>query len=324
MMDVNAIAIVGCGLMGCDVAALFLAAGWHVRAVSPSLQGARRAAIDAALRQLAGSLGAALASESPLGSSSSSKSLQLVANLADLNWTDVRLVLEAVPEDFAAKRAVFAQLDSLVPPLVPVATNSSSLRISEIARDCTTRMRMAGLHFFFPAHLVPLVEVVRGECTDDATLEQLYDIIETVGHVPVRVKRDVPGFLANRIQHALMREVFALLDAGLSTPDEIDKVVRFGFGFRYVAAGPLLQKEFAGLDTQLAAARRIYPSLDNSVEPSRTLTQLVERGQVGVKAGRGFWDWTPESAAIEKARYERVLLATRALMRAEQVTPRAY
>src|SRR3712207_1915456 len=174
-----------------------------------------------------------------------------------------------------------------------------------IAENCATRGRMANLHFFLPAHLVPGVEVVRGEHTDPAACDRLAEIMSGLGRQVVRVARDVPGFLANRIQHALMREAFHVIDAGLASAEDVDRAVRFCFGFRYVAAGPIMQKELAGLETQLAAAATIYPSLHNGAEPSPTLARLVAEGRLGPKTGRGFWEWTPESTERERARYER-------------------
>ena len=130
----------------------------------------------------------------------------------------------------------------------------------------------------------------------------------------MRINKDLPGFLANRIQHALMREAFAIIDSGLATPEDVDAAVRFGFGFRYVAAGPILQKELSGLDTQLAAATSIYPSLCNDPEPSRGLRKLVAEGRLGTKSLAGYWTWTPEQVQAERARFEAVLGAAAELL----------
>jgi 3-hydroxybutyryl-CoA dehydrogenase len=139
--------------------------------------------------------------------------------------------------------------------------------------------------------------------------------MKSVGRMPVRVNRDMPGFLANRIQHALMREAFSVIQEGLGTAEDVDTAVRYGFGFRYVAAGPILQKEFAGLDTQISAARSIYPSLSTSAEPIPVLKEVVAEGRLGMKSGRGFWTWTPELIQQERERYERTLLAALKLLR---------
>jgi 3-hydroxybutyryl-CoA dehydrogenase len=241
--------------------------------------------------------------------------LRLAQTPSELDWTNVRLVLEAAPERLELKRQIFSELDRLVPAGIPIGSNASGYRITDIAGHCRTRSRMANLHFFAPAHLVPLVEVVRGEHTDASAVDTLYGIMKSVGRMPVRVNRDAPGFLANRIQHALMREAYAAIEEGLGTPEDVDVAVRYGFGFRYVAAGPILQKEISGLEVNLSAARSIYPSLSNNVEPSRVLKEVVAEGRLGLKTGRGFWKWTPEQAKQERERFERTLMAALKLMR---------
>jgi 3-hydroxybutyryl-CoA dehydrogenase len=302
-MTQDTIAIVGFGLMGCDVAAIFLAAGWRVQAVEPDTDGwdARREKVAVSVRQLEGKF--------------LPERLLLRKTVEELEWADIKLVLEAAPERLDLKRKVFGELDRLAPRQIPIGSNASGYRITDIARDCQTRERMANLHFFAPAHLIPAVEVVRGEFTDPTATDTLYNIMKAVGRMPVRVNRDVPGFLANRIQHALMREVWAIIDEGLGTPEDVDLAVRYGFGFRYVAGGPILQKEFAGLDTQISAARSIYPSLCNSTEPSRILTKVVAEGRLGMKTGNGFWKWSPEQIQQERERYQRTLLAALKLLR---------
>jgi 3-hydroxybutyryl-CoA dehydrogenase len=298
--------VVGFGLMGCDIAAIFLSGGWRVTAVEPD-----RAAWPARLDRVGASLEQLGAEERR------AEMLDLVASLADVGFGDAAVVIEAVPERLDLKRAVFAELDKMAPPGVPVASNASGFRITDISEGCETRGRMANLHFFLPAHLVPGVEVVRGEHTDPAACDRLAEIMSGLGRQVVRVARDVPGFLANRIQHALMREAFHVIDSGLASAEDVDRAVRFCFGFRYVAAGPIMQKELAGLETQLAAAATIYPSLHNGAEPSPTLARLVAEGRLGPKTGRGFWEWTPESTERERARYERALRAAAKVLREE-------
>jgi len=299
-------AIIGFGLMGCDIAAIFLAGGWRVTAVEPD-----RASWPARLDRVALSL-------AQLGAPAARvDALDLVASLADVGFTDTAVVIEAVPERLDLKRQVFAALDTLVPPGIPVASNASGFRITDIAEGCATRGRMANLHFFLPAHLVPGVEVVRGEHTEAATCDRLAEIMAGLGRVPIRVARDVPGFLANRIQHAMVREAFNAIDEGLASPEDVDKAVRFTFGMRIMGAGPILQKELAGLETQLAAAATIYPSLTSRAEPGPTITGLVADGKLGAKTGQGFWTWTPESTAAARERYERMLLAALELLKRE-------
>ena len=299
--------IVGFGLMGCDIAAIFLAGGWRVTAVEPdrACWPARLDRVHASIEQLG-------------AERRRSETLDLVASVGDVGFGDADVVVEAVPERLDLKRAVFTELDGLVPDGVPVASNASGFRITDISEGCATRSRMANLHFFLPAHLVPGVEVVQGEETDPAACDRLAAIMSGLGRQVIRVARDVPGFLANRIQHALMREAFHAIDSGLASAEDVDRAVRFTFGSRYIAAGPIMQKELAGLETQLAAAATIYPSLHNGTAPSPTLAGLVAEGRLGPKTGRGFWDWTEESARRERARYERALRAAAKILRGEE------
>lgn len=298
--------ILGMGLMGCDIAAIFLAGGWRVTAVEPA--GARWPEVEARVRQSITQLE---------GDPGMAASLLLLPDMAAPDYASAEIVIEAVPERLALKQDVFGRLDMLVPPHIPVVSNASGYRITDIAGHIPTRARCANLHFFLPAHLVPGVEVVRGEHTDPAICDAVADIMNGLGRKAIRVAKDVPGFLANRIQHALMREAFAVIDQGLASAEDVDNAVRYCFGFRYVAAGPITQKELAGLETQLEAGRTIYPSLCNSLDPSPTLARLVAENRLGPKTGRGFRDWPADVTAKERARYERALLAAVRILREE-------
>jgi 3-hydroxybutyryl-CoA dehydrogenase len=176
---------------------------------------------------------------------------------------------------------------------------------------------MLGTHYFMPAHLVPAVEVVCSDQTDPKVADLVSAMMRSVGKVPILVKKDLPGFLINRLQHAVSREALKLVDQGITTPADIDAAVRFGFGFRYIAAGPCLQRDHAGLDVHHAAAQSIYPDLCNDSIPSEILSERVAGGAIGMKVGRGFYDWTPETIAAEKKRYEALLLAASGLLAKE-------
>jgi 3-hydroxybutyryl-CoA dehydrogenase len=188
-----------------------------------------------------------------------------------------------------------------------LTSNSSSFPISSIAGELPTRERMLGLHFFMPAHLVPLVEVVMGPRTREALAERLCSYMRGCGSVPVLVRKDRPGFLANRLQHALAREAFSLIDDGVATAEDVDNAVRFGFGFRFLAAGPVLQRDHAGLDVHCAAAATIYPSLCNNAAPAHALRDRVAAGRMGMKTGGGFYDWPEEQRMAERVRYDQLL-----------------
>jgi 3-hydroxybutyryl-CoA dehydrogenase len=295
-------AIIGAGTMGADIAAIFCAAGWRVDLVEPDA--ARWDAARARVARAASQLGCA-----------SPPAPVIHSRLDAPDWSAVGIVIECAPEKLTLKQALFAELAALAPDAVPLASNSSSFPISDIGRGLRTRERMLGLHFFMPAHLVPAVEVIRGEATDPSACERCGALLRSLGKVPVNVKKDVPGFLANRLQHALAREAFALMEEGFASAEDIDAAVRFGFGFRYLAAGPVLQKDIAGIDIHCAAATTMYPHLANDTAPAPVLRDKVTAGHLGMKTGEGFYRWTPESAEREKARYERALLDALAILK---------
>jgi 3-hydroxybutyryl-CoA dehydrogenase len=235
----------------------------------------------------------------------------------DVPWQEIDLVIECIPERLDIKQALFADLVRHARPDALLASNSSSFPISAIAADLDTAGRMLGLHFFMPAHLVPLVEVILGGKSDPAHAATLIAFMRGCGMVPVLVKKDLPGFLANRLQHALAREAFAMIEAGVATPEDVDNAVRFGFGFRFLAAGPVLQRDHAGVEVHTAAAATMYPSLSTATVPAAVLRDKVAAGKLGMKTGEGFYQWTPESAMRERKRYDDLLRAGLKLIAAE-------
>jgi 3-hydroxybutyryl-CoA dehydrogenase len=243
--------------------------------------------------------------------------LSACASLDEVPWSEIDLVVECIPERLDIKQSLFVELVRRVRPDALLTSNSSSFPISAIANDLDTAARMLGLHFFMPAHLVPLVEVILGERSNPAHAETLSAFMRACGMVPVIVKKDLPGFLANRLQHALAREAFALIDEGIATPEDVDKAVRFGFGFRFLAAGPVLQRDHAGVEVHTAAAATIYPSLSAATVPAKVLRDKVAAGKLGMKTGEGFFPWTAELAAAERERYDGLLRAGLKLIAAE-------
>lgn len=308
-MAKGSVAIIGGGIMGGDIATSFAAAGWEAHVMSPSEK--TRAGLVPRVRNGLLRLGA------------NPKAIELVEvydDMRGLPWPGIGLVIEAVTEDMALKHRVFAAIEAVARPDIPLTTNTSSFPVTEIGRHLKTRHRLCGAHYFMPAHIVPLVEVVHAEFTDSAVPEQVAAVLESMGKVPVMVKKDIPGFLANRLQHALLREALWLVENGITSPEGIDAAVRYGFGFRFVACGPIMQKEMSGWDTNLFSGRSIYPSLSNATEPPAILRNMVERGALGMKARRGMWEWTDEAIAREKSRYEKALHAGFEILQSEEST----
>jgi len=218
-------------------------------------------------------------------------------------------VIETVAENLELKKQVFKYLDQVVPTDTPIGSNSSGYPISKIAEGLKTANRMMGAHYFMPAEVVPLVEIVMGQNTELKYAEQACELYKSIEKKPVLVKKDIPGFLANRIQHALMREALSLVQEGIATPADIDDAVRYSFGFRYAAVGPMTQKEISGWDGMANAAKEIYPSLSNITALPPKVVQLMADGKTGMKAGEGFRKWTPEEIKIVSDSYSRRLKA---------------
>lgn len=289
--------VVGGGTMGADVALVLARAGCRTAVLE--LGEARRQSLDAyfadGLRKL--------------GVEHKRDRLSTCASLDEVDWSAIDLVVECIPEKLAPKHALFAELVRRARPDTLLCSNSSSFPISAIGEGLDSAERMLGLHFFMPAHLVPLVEVVLGARSSAPLADALSAFMRACGMVPVLVRKDMPGFLANRLQHALAREAFALIDAGVASPEDVDAAVRFGFGFRFLAAGPVLQRDHAGIDVHCPAAATMYPSLAANTKPAQVLAERYAAGKFGMKSGEGFYKWTPESIAAERQRYDAMLMA---------------
>jgi 3-hydroxybutyryl-CoA dehydrogenase len=299
--------VVGGGTMGVGIIAMFLAGGWKVDVVSRS---------TSTRDGLAAATAKAL---STMGKPADTSGLSTFATLVEARWPQITLVVETVTEDLALKQSMFAEMEALARPDAALTSNSSSFPISTIGEGLKTQERMMGLHFFMPAHLIPLVEVVRSVHTDVATAEKVGAIMASLGKRPVQVKKDVIGFLGNRIQGALMREALWLIEQGVASPEDIDATVRLSFGFRYAAAGPITQKEHSGWDTTNAVAKIIWPDLCNADGPPPVLQNNVAAGRIGFKTKHGFFAWDDASIAKERARYERALQKCLEIFREEGI-----
>ncbi len=300
------VAVIGTGIMASGIAAGFIA-----KSIPVVILGRSKEKSDACLSKaiaLAEKIG--LSGENSKKQSSEIFSAQTTEVLeAWKNWDDCEWVIETIAENLALKQAIFKHLDEVVPAHIPIGSNSSGFPISKIALGLKTANRMIGAHYFMPAEVVPLVEIVMGEKTDIAFAEKACQIYKAIDKKPVLVKKDIPGFLANRIQHALMREALSLVQEGIATPEDIDDAVRYSFGFRYAAVGPMTQKEISGWDGMANAAKEIYPSLSNITTLPPKVVQLMSEGKTGMKAGEGFRTWSPEEIKKTSDSYSRRLKA---------------
>ena len=300
------IGIIGTGTMAAGIAAGFISHGMTV-----AILGRSKEKSDSCLKKaIALAIQIGLRDESMSKDPNIIEAAQVSAVFTEWNsWNRCSWVIETVSENLELKQEIFTYLDAKVPANIPIGSNSSGYPITKIAQDLKTARRMIGAHYFMPAEVVPLVEIVLGEKSDPTIAEQVCQLYRNIDKKPVLVKRDIPGFLANRIQHALMREALSLVEAGIASPEDIDDAVRYSFGFRYAAVGPMTQKEISGWDGMANAAKEIYPSLSNITTLPPKLVELMNQGKTGMKAGEGFKKWTPEEAKQISESYSKRLKA---------------
>ena len=305
-MLVQRATVVGAGIMGHGIALVLVQGGCQVTMVDMSDD-----VLETARRKIAAAL-ATLVRHELLDKQQAERVQSLIKGTTDLEGAtrESDFVVEAVTEDIQVKQEVFSRLDSLCPPRTILTSNTSSLPIAHMASATQRPDRVLGTHFIMPAHVMPLVEVVRGAMTSDDTVQTTLHLMEKCGKTPVLVNRDVPGFIHNRLQAALGREACALIQAGVATPQDIDIAVTRGFGLRFSITGPMQQRDLAGLNIHYAVAKYLYPDLDTSTGPHQHYVQLVEEGHLGVKTGRGFYDWEGKDAeAILHDQEERLIEA---------------
>jgi 3-hydroxybutyryl-CoA dehydrogenase len=249
-------------------------------------------ALDTALGRIGDSL-AMLVRKELIADADSQQIFERVSPTTDLAAavSSASFVIEAVPEDLELKRRVFAELEGMVTDDTILATNTSSLSMAQISAHLERRDRVVGSHFFLPAQIVPLVEVARSDWTSDETMSQTVDLWRACGKTPIRVEADIPGYIANRLQGALVREAVSLWARDIASAADIDTAVRLGFGLRFLNAGPLKQRDIGGLDLHVAVSQGMWHDLDQRTETHPRVRSKVERGELGLKSGRGFYDW---------------------------------
>ena len=297
-VSAECIAVIGGGMMGTGVAQVFAAAGHRVALQDVNVEALERApvAIAANLTFLAehGLFAAGDVADAAGRVRTTTDVAEAVAG-ADV-------VVECVFENLALKQDVFERLDALCAPEVILCTNTSVMSITEIGARAAHKERVVGTHFWNPPYLIPLVEVVRTADVDPVVVERTMALLRAVGKHPIDCKKDVPGFVANRLQHALWREAISIVEHGIADAATVDESIRFGPGLRLPILAPMENADMVGLDLTLQIHDYILPHLEASGEPSPLLREKVEAGELGFKTGKGFADWTPEQAEASRKR----------------------
>jgi 3-hydroxybutyryl-CoA dehydrogenase len=298
------IAIIGAGLMGHGIAQIFASHGHRVSLVDVSDE-----VLATALENIRANL--ALMAQSGIGGPEEIESaLGRIKTTRELEeaTADAQFVIEAVTENVEIKQRLFQEMDSICSPDCILATNTSVISITEIAKKAQKRHRIVGTHFWNPPYLIPLVEVIKGEETSLKVVDSTMDLLRSVGKHPVKVKKDVPGFVGNRLQHALWREAISIVDKGIADPETVDEVIKNGFGIRLPVLGPIENADMVGLDLTMAIHDYILKHLESSPEPAPLLRQKVKRGELGFKTGQGFQRWSMEEVERSRKRLIEYLL----------------
>jgi len=302
--EINHIGVLGAGLMGHGIAQVFARAGFNV-----SIFDADAAALAKVKDRVAANfdvfirlnLADAQDRENCLANITVAQDMQNFCN-------GPQLIIEAISENISVKKTVYAEIEKHTTPDTILTSNTSALSITEISEALKLKTRFLGTHFWNPPHIIPCVEIIKGASTADEIFETVYALMEKAGKVPVRVLKDIPGFLGNRLQHAMMREAISLRENNIASAEDIDKVVKYSFGIRLPFIGPLETADLAGLDLLQNIQQYLFPYLESSAEPSPLLTALVARRATGVKAGEGFYGWTPEKSGDMIQKRDTVLL----------------
>lgn len=273
---IESVAVVGAGLMGRRIAGVMARAGFRVVLTDANVEILPAALIEAQ----------ALCIDDDAQISTHPDMSSAVGG--------VDLVIEAIVENLEIKREVFALLRAANPTAI-LATNSSVIPITAIASELADSSHCVGMHWWNPPDLIPIVEVIRGEGTSDAAMDRCVEALTRAGKLPVRVERDVPGFVGNRLQHALWREAIDLVASGVCDAETVDLVVRNTIGLRLAEMGPIENADYVGLDLTLAIHEQVLPSINSDPFPSPYLAEMVASGNLGAKSGHGFLDW-PEGS----------------------------
>lgn len=302
-MQIKRIGIAGAGIMGSSMGQIFACKGYTVvvydlfkKALAPAEEHIKNA-LDAMIEKR------------EITPQDKTDTMNRLSFSDDINcFKDCDLVVECVVENMDIKHKFYGQLSEIVSEKAIIASNTSGLSITKIAEKVKNPERFAGMHWFNPPHLIPLIEIIKGDKTSDETAKILYDISEKIDKKPVTVNKDVPGFIANRIQLAVMRECVYMLENGIGSAEDIDKCMKYALGFRYACIGPFEVVDFGGLDTFYHVANYLWEDLSDAKKPYGLFKKLVEENHLGVKSKRGFYDYSGDKDKKALARRDKLFL----------------
>ena len=297
-------AVIGAGLMGTQIA-LVLALGSR----RTTIVSRRQESLDKAAQSLARYLGDLERHDGLLGSTRDEIGGRIALSTSVEEAVDgAEFVVESITENLEAKQSLFQHLDELTDAEVPLMSNTSGIPISDLAQRVKEKGRVGGSHFVQPGHIVPVLEVIRTETTTDEIMDKVTRMWQRLGRFPIKVERDIPGFLINRLQHAVIREAVHLLATGVASAEDIDQAFRLGLAPRFTTAGPLMQRDINGLRMHVSVATHLWKHLGGWEDPLAYLQAMVDRGEYGLDAGKGYYDWQGQDPAQVRASKDEQLL----------------
>jgi 3-hydroxybutyryl-CoA dehydrogenase len=276
------IAVIGAGLMGHGIAQVFAHSGHMVRVFDPA-----PTMLETLVERIRANL-------KDLGQDESAAERVIATFTIAEAVREAEVVIEAGPENLATKQRLFLDIEAAAPRDAILASNTSVIPITQIMAPLTHKSRALGTHWWNPPYLVPLVEVIRTQWSEEAAVTRMSALLSDAGKTPVTVHKDVPGFVGNRLQHALWREAIALVQNGVCDAETVDTVVKASFGRRLAVLGPLENADLVGTDLTLAIHETVLPDLDTTRGALPYLKQLVDEGRLGMKSGEGFRTWTKQ------------------------------
>lgn len=305
-MQMKKAAVIGMGTMGPGIAATLARAGFDVGTTDVSAD--IRAKVDAGVQMAHGVLDALG------GPAAANRGVVSVHESIKEAVAAAELVIEAVPERAEIKESVFKELDLHAPADAILASNTSGIPITGLQKYVKDASRVVGMHWSNPPHIVPVIELIAGEHTAQRVIDNLKALVKEMGLVSVILKRDVPGFVENRVLYAIMRESLALIDEGVVDAADLDACVRWGIGYKLSVVGPIELLDVAGLDIYHAVGSYLNKELSNRTDISDTVEEHVKRGELGIKTGGGMYSYKAEEIPeLVKRRVQKFISVRRTL-----------
>jgi 3-hydroxybutyryl-CoA dehydrogenase len=285
--DIKKIGIAGAGTMGSGIAQIFARKGYEVVMTDISEEFLEKS------KKLVSIFNSSLIEEGLMTESEIEKTIKNISYSTDKRvFSDTDVIIEAIIEKMDIKQEFWREVEEIARPDAIFATNTSGLSITSISKKINNKERFIGMHFWNPPHIIPLVELIKGDGTDDKTVDMLVELVKIIDKEPVVVQKDAPGFIGNRIQFAVFREALNIVEQGIATFEDVDRAMKYGPGFRYPIIGPLQTADLGGLDTFYYISSYLFNELSDVKEPQEVLKKLMDNNELGVKSKKGFYDYS--------------------------------